>query len=175
MHRTKVHVLAVWAIMSLGLAACVAVTPVLTLEALKNAEYASEFSSKGKARLSDGRFEEAIAPGSATKLIITFTDWHAFGDLNGDGLSDAAVILVPNPGGSGTFYTLEAVVNDDGLPKPIASTLLGDRIKINAVTLQAGKVTVDMVTHGKNDPMCCPTQPVTQTYRLEGSHWLREN
>jgi hypothetical protein len=27
---------------------------------------------------------------------------------------------------------------------------------------------VDMVVAGPNDPLCCPSQAVTQTYRLQG-------
>jgi hypothetical protein len=36
--------------------------------------------------------------------------------------------------------------------------LLGDRIQINALSIENNKIVVDMITHGPEDPMCCPTQ-----------------
>ena len=41
----------------------------------------------------------------------------AFGDLNGDGVEDAVVVLVTNPGGTGRFYDLAPVLNQNGTPK----------------------------------------------------------
>ena len=56
-----------------------------------------------------------------------------FGDINNDGAPDAAVVLAASGGGSGTFYSLEAVVNQYGKPVDIASISLGDRIVVKAV------------------------------------------
>ena len=52
-------------------------------------------------------------------------DLVAFGDLDGDGIWDAAVVLEANGGGSGTFRSLEAVVNEDGAPVHVASRPAG--------------------------------------------------
>ena len=47
----------------------------------------------------------------------------AFGDLNGDGAADAAVIIATNSSGSGTFVALVAVLNDGGSPaQPLPPT-----------------------------------------------------
>jgi hypothetical protein len=51
----------------------------------------------------------------------------------------------------------------------VATTLLGDRVKVNSVRIEENLIVVDMVTHGPNDPMCCPTQQVVQRYALEGN------
>jgi uncharacterized membrane protein len=56
----------------------------------------------------------------------------------------------------------------DGQPHDIAWAQLGDRVQINSVSIQDGEIAVDMVTHGPDDPMCCPTQQVVQTYALQG-------
>ena len=141
----------------------------LTVEMLKNAEYHSEWPAEGVAKLTDGEYEEEIVPGAASKLIIVvYPDMHAFGDLNGDGVDDAAVILATSGGGSGTFISLEAIINDQGTPKHVASAELGDRAKIEAVVIESGEITVEMVTHGPEDPMCCPTVEATQQYKLQG-------
>jgi hypothetical protein len=143
--------------------------PPLTLNALKNAEYQSEFPKSKKARLTDGKYEEEIVPGAASKLtIMIYPDMYAFGDLNGDGVDDAAVVLATSAGGSGTFISLEAVINDKGTPKHIASASLGDRTRLKSIAIQAGEITVTTLTHGPNDPMCCPTIEGTQKYKLQG-------
>ena len=141
----------------------------LTLEALKNAAYLSEWPADGVAQLVDGEYEEEIVPGAASKLVIVFyPDMYAFGDLDGDGVEDAAVVLATSGGGSGTFISLEAVINDEGTPHHVATAFLGDRVEINSVAIESGEITVDMVTHGPDDPLCCPTLEVTQEYELQG-------
>jgi len=140
--------------------------PPLTLAALKNAEYQSEFPKSKKARLTDGKYEEEIVPGAASKLVIALHPTYALGDLNGDGVNDAAVVLAANMGGSGTFIYLAAVVNQNGTPQHVASVSLGDRVKIEAMAIKAGVITVDVVTHGPQDPLCCPTQKATKSFRL---------
>jgi hypothetical protein len=53
-----------------------------------------------------------------------------FGDINGDGAGDAAVILVWSGGGSGRFASVAAVLNLNGKPVHVASRELGDRVEI---------------------------------------------
>jgi heat shock protein HslJ len=139
----------------------------LTPEALEDGVYQSEWPEDGVAQLTDGEYRKPVVEGSATELIIQLTD-IALGDLDGDGIEDAAVILVTDPGGSGTFYDLAAVLNRNGKPEHVATASLGDRAKIRAFSIEAGQVIIEMVTHGPDDPMCCPTQIVRNSYALEG-------
>ena len=149
--------------------------PPLTVEALMNADYHSEWPGDGVAELKDGQYEEEIVPGAASKLVIVvYPDMYAFGDLNGDGVDDAAVVLATSGGGSGTFISLEAVVNEQGAPKHVASAQLGDRARINSLAIESGKVTVNLVTHGPNDPMCCPTQEASEKYKLQGDTLVQQ-
>jgi hypothetical protein len=48
---------------------------------------------------------------------------------------DTVVILVNQPGGSGTFYYLAALLNTTAGLTVTPAVLLGDRIKVNAVRL----------------------------------------
>jgi heat shock protein HslJ len=144
----------------------------LTEEALKNAAYHSEWTEDGIAQLADGEYRKPIVEGSATELVIRLMD-VAFADLDGDGVSDAAVVLVTDPGGSGTFFELAAVVNRDGKPEHVATISLGDRAQIEALSVEAGQVIVEMITHGPDDPMCCPTQQEYQTYALQGDELVQ--
>ena len=67
----------------------------------------------------------------------------AFGDLNGDGKKDAAVIINENTGGTGQIRILAVVINQNGKPYNIASQKLGDRISINSININSEVVTVD--------------------------------
>ncbi len=142
--------------------------PALTVDALKNAEYKSEWPSNGFAKLTNGIYREKYQEGSASELVIALIyDVLTFGDLDDDGVEDAAVVLVTSGSGSGTFISLEAVINDRGTPRHVASALLGDRAQVKSVIIKSGEITVDMVTHGPDDPMCCPTLKVTRKYNLK--------
>ena len=135
-------------------------------EALANMTYSSEFTQAGTAPLEDGKYEEEAAPGSATKTeVMLLPEYTAFGELNGQ--PSAAVILATDPGGSGTFIDLAVVTEQDGVPTNVATTNLGDRVQINSVAIQDNQIVVDMVNQGPDDPMCCPTQQVVQTYELQ--------
>ena len=140
----------------------------LTLEGLSGAEYAplvaSDYGVSAPVRLANGAFRRSI-PGSASEVLIQLTD-ATLGDLNGDGVVDAAVILATNGGGSGTFIELGAVLNQGGAPAHVASVLLGDRVRIAALAIDAGQIVVDMVSHAVDDPLCCPTLEVTQRFAL---------
>jgi uncharacterized membrane protein/heat shock protein HslJ len=139
----------------------------LTIKDLKNAEYQSEFAINGRVRLSNGIYRGKIVPDSASELIVMLSDQVAFGDLNGDGAEDAAVVLITDPGGSGTFRHLSVVINEKGSPQHVASQWLGDRVKVKSLSVRSGEIVVQMMTHGPRDPMCCPTFQVTQNYILQ--------
>jgi heat shock protein HslJ len=135
---------------------------------LKNAEYQSSFPARRRVKLTNGIYREKIVPNSATDLIIILSDKVAYGDLNGDGEEDAAVILITDSGGSGTFHQLAVVLNQKGSPNHVASQLLGDRVEVKSLSVRSGEIAVEMITHGPNDPLCCPTLEVTQNYLLQG-------
>ncbi|MGA9348656.1 MAG: META domain-containing protein [Anaerolineae bacterium] len=143
--------------------------PPLTWEMLQNATYPSELEESGTITLTDGRYEgEPFVEGGASRLIVTLIEPVAFGDLDDDGVDDAAVILASNAGGSGTFIDLTAVLNQDGTPNPVATTPLGDRARPQSMAIESGQIVLEMITHGPDDPMCCPTQIVRNVYALEG-------
>jgi uncharacterized membrane protein/heat shock protein HslJ len=139
----------------------------LTIKGLKNAEYQSDFAINGRVKLSNGTYRGKIVPDSASELIVMLSDQFAFGDLNGDGADDAAVVLITDPGGSGTFRHLGVVINEKGSPRHVASQWLGDRVKVKSLSMSSGEIVVQMMTHGPNDPMCCPTFQVTRNYVLQ--------
>ena len=141
----------------------------LTMELLRNAEYQSEWPADGKAKLTDGSYREKYLPGAATELVVRLSDHHAIGDLNGDGAEDAAVVLVSDPGGSGTFYDLAVLVSQNGSPKHVATEALGDRIVVKSLAIRSGEVAITFLTRKPDEPMSAePKVEVTKKFKLQG-------
>jgi len=170
----KGYTLAALLLVTLVLAAgCGSQAAPLTEESLKNAEYQGIYPEAVK--LSDGQYEgEPFVEGAASRPTVLFTEPFALGDLDGDGVDDAAVLLVENSGGSGSFVYLAAVLNRDGQPENVATTLLGDRAQVAELSIDSGRIGVKMLTHGPDDPMCCPSQESQKTYTLEGSELVEQ-
>jgi hypothetical protein len=106
-------------------------------------------------------------------LFVRIVDL-ALGSLSNKPTTDGAVIYGYNTGGSGFFVVLCAVINDQGKPKNTALIDLEDRVKINSLRIRSGKIIIDMVTHGPNDPACCPTVKKIATYRLVGNKLVEQ-
>lgn len=129
---------------------------------LKNMTYTSP-SYQENVTLVNGSYERTEAENS---LRVNLYPQIAFGDLNGDGSQDAAVALAENGGGTGTFVSLVAVLNQDGVPVQSASVLIDDRPLIKDIAIQDSRIVLQATIHGVNDPFCCPTLEVVETYRL---------
>jgi heat shock protein HslJ len=144
----------------------------LTDETLKNAVYHGIYAEA--IQLTDGLYEgEPFVEGGASRPTVTFTGAYAFGDLNANGVTDVVVVLVESSGGSGNFRYLAVVLNQEGKPENVATALLGDRAQVQTVTVDGADITVNAVAHGPDDPMCCPTQKVTLTYRFDGEQLIK--
>jgi hypothetical protein len=120
--------------------------------------------SDGKIKLTDGHFEQRYSD-SASGVSIDYI-LGATGDLNGDGSSDGIALLGINTGGSGEFVYLVGFLNENGQPEQIAVKYLGDRTKIEALAIDGGDIKIRRITHAPEDPLCCPSQDVTEDYIL---------
>jgi beta-lactamase class A len=147
---------------------------VLVWRALLNATYPTSLVRAG-ALLKDGVYEVAAAPGSASKTIIRLADIAAFGDLDGDGLPDAATVLIGTGGGSGTFVELSAVRNEAGVAHPLATTLLGDRVLVRGVAVADRVITVRLRARGATDPLTLRTREITRGYALDGDRLVLQS
>lgn len=104
--------------------------------------------------------------GGASRPMVTLQS-STTGDLDQDRVTDGAVVLAENSGGSGTFIYLAAVVNREAGPRNLSTLLLGDRIRVQSLQIDDGLIRVAAVAHGPQDPLCCPSQTVERLYRLE--------
>jgi hypothetical protein len=154
--------------------------PALTVDDLKNATYhvkdfADMNDGSDSMTLVNGEYSKNQPAGLDGSIVFTLKySQSAAGDLNGDGLADAAVILLADTGGSGTFGYLAAVINQDGKAVNVDTIALGDRTQIESLAVQGGTIALQMVTHGPQDPMCCPTLKVSETYLLKNNRLLTQ-
>ena len=143
--------------------------PALTADQLKNAQYHLVFQDSHKTvQLTNGVYQSKGDPTSPDYADVTLAQQMAFGDLNGDGIGDAAVLLAENYGGSGVFVSVVAMINLDGKPVQASAEMIDDRPMINSISIKDGQIFLDATVHGPNDPGCCAAQPVKQVYRFVG-------
>jgi hypothetical protein len=116
-------------------------------------------------QLTNGKFDQGTQ-GGPDYVSVSMTDFIAVGDLTGDGKEEVAALVSENYGGSGVFVFLAVYQNVEGKLSFQTSTLVDDRPKINALSIKNGEISLDMVIHGSNDPMCCPTLRTTRQYRF---------
>jgi hypothetical protein len=145
--------------------------PVLTWQALRDSTYPVSLVPRG-APLRDGLYEVEAAPGSATRIVVRLADVGAFGDLDGDADPDAAVVLSSSGGGSGTFIEIAAVRNENGLARPAATTMLGDRVLVREVRIESSQIFVRMRVRGATDPLTLLTREIARRYSLDGDRLI---
>jgi hypothetical protein len=141
----------------------------LTLDTLRNGTYVTTYENR-MVTLINGFYSESSG---VTPYSVRMLTTYALGDLNGDGNNDAAIILAENTGGTGTFESVVAILDQGGAPQQVSQEKLGDRVVVNSVDISSGVIHLDMVVHGPNDPLCCPSLPQKQNYWLIGSRlWM---
>ena len=106
-----------------------------------------------KIRLIDGRSEIETTPGSATKVITSAFGKPVYGNIDGEGNTDAALILTHDPGGSGTFYYVAAALNVNGSYLGTRAILLGDRVNVRNISVRNGLIIADYADHRLGEPM----------------------
>ena len=138
-------------------------------ERIKNAKYYIE-SYNQIIKLRNGSYFKSWDDNSASGLRVEIQeDKIVFGDLNNDNEDDAAVVVYASGGGSGGFRELAIMMNSRQEPFYLTSTLLGDRVKINSIAIDSEVIILNMIVHGPNDALCCPTLNKIVEYKLSGN------
>ncbi len=119
----------------------------------KNFEY--RLNDGSRYRLKDGEYQAGEGLDDYVQVKLSEV---TVGDLNGDGKPDLAVVLVSNFGGSGHFYELTALLNEGRSFKQTDTLELGDRVEIKSLGIEDRRIYLTLLTHGPDDPMCCPSQ-----------------
>jgi len=134
----------------------------LTEEVLRNSTFLSPQMGV-PVTLVDGKYSGEV---NGSPLNVNLQPGVQFGDLNGDQVPDAALLLSEDMGGSGTFVSLVVVFSNGSNFKQAPGILIEDRPVINSISIMDGVVRVDALLHGPNDPMVNPTQGVKEEFSL---------
>ncbi len=140
----------------------------LRLERLLEGSYRSDFVEGGTVTLHYGSYID-----EARRMHINLLGKMAYGRVNDDDSEDAVVVLVTSSGGSGTFYDLAVVESTPRGPVNTASTSLGDRVRVDSLSVKDGYIQAYLLLHAPDDPLCCPTLPTTLSYRMQGGRLIR--
>jgi hypothetical protein len=139
--------------------------PSLTLEQMKNAQYQlGTRDDHAMVQLTGGTYQQGTDTTTLDYARVTLTDFVSFGDLTGDGVNESAAMVFENFGGTGDFGMLAIYKSMVGAPVFVTSTLIDDRPQVNGIAIENGEVFLDAVTHGFNDPACCPALHTTRRY-----------
>ena len=80
------------------------------------------------------------------------------GVLSDSSDKEGVAVIYSETGGSGTFVYLNLYVEKNGkMEQSGYPVFLGDRVKVKKVVILDKKVVVDLITHAKGEPLCCPT------------------
>jgi heat shock protein HslJ len=107
--------------------------------------------------LVNGVAKNSSANKSAPSPTLQLFGEPVYGDLNTDGKNDAAVLLVHNPGGSGTFYYAVLILSSAASYNVTNALLLGDRIAPQTVNIIDSRAVYNYAERKANEPMT--TQP----------------
>jgi hypothetical protein len=153
--------------------ATAAAIPTLTPDSLQNGLYTSP--DWGVFQLTNGIYYRTPPTSQESPEAYTtrLLDTILYGDLDLDGDQDAVVFLATQSGGTGHFVEMAAVLNRDGSAGNAATLSLGDRVVVESGSIADGVIALQMRVQGPNDPMCCPSQAVTWTFRLENGQLMK--
>jgi hypothetical protein len=135
------------------------------------------YSIEGQAvALVNGKAETDAAPGSVAKIDTSIFDAAVTGDLDSDGRLDAAVILVQDLGGSGTFYSAAAAMNTEHGTQGTNAILLGDRIAPQTVEIKNGQIIVNYTDRKPGEPMtAAPSVGVSKSLSYDAGMLVAAN
>lgn len=102
---------------------------------------------------------------------VSMTD-VALGDLNKDGITDAAAIYYTSGGGTGRFFNVTALVNKNGRLMAVDNKVLGDRVGVRGLRISKGVIIADVISHRSTDGANFPTVNRTARYTLKGGKLL---
>jgi len=81
-------------------------------------------------------------------------------------VDEYVALIAENYGGSGVFVFLTVFSDLNGQPVYLTSAWIDDRPQIGVLSIDNGEIFLDVITHGLDEPMCCPTLHTTRHYQL---------
>ena len=136
------------------------------VEEIRNAQYQPGASEGSQVvQLTDGIFEQGT-PGADDFISVQVTDFVTIGDLTADGTEEAAALISENYGGTGVFVFLAIFSQVNGAWTFQTSSMVDDRPELRELSIANNEIFLDVVIHGADEPMCCPTLRTMRHYRF---------
>ncbi len=148
----------------------------LTVEQLRDGQYHLPLlgDEETPIRFRAGQRSIRYGVGATERVHVGLVgDLVAFGDLDGDDVADAAVVVFVNTGGSGTFIHLLAMRDREGTPVQAGREFLGDRVRVERLTISGSHIFTTMLAHGAGDGLCCASIEIGRAFTLQGSRLVR--
>ncbi len=122
-------------------------------------------------QLQGGKYEgEPFEPqGASFPRVGLIEEFLLTGDMDGDGVEEAVVMLWESSGGSGTYSYLAALGREGSEVVNIATAEIGDRVQLRDSRISGNRVELDIVQAGPEDAGCCPGEMATLAWALEGN------
>ena len=124
--------------------------------------------------LEGGQTTVEAFPAAASKTVVEVFGDPVNGDLDADGVPDAAVLLVETTGGSGTFYHIAAALNQNGNFVGTRAVFLGDRIAPRQLVIRHGVLIVDYAERRPGESMATPPSLGASKYLVAREKQLKE-
>jgi heat shock protein HslJ len=142
--------------------------PTPTLAQLESATVSGVFATP--VTLASGRYDgPPVEPGAASHpTLLLWSPAVAYGDVDGAAGNEAIALLSSNEGGSGEMVWVAVFGVRDGQLANLATAQVGDRVRLQTMWLEQGRIVMDVVEPGPSDPACCPTQVARRIYALSG-------
>ena len=170
-HKQRLAAFA-WVVLAIASARVAAADPSagnpLSDEALANATYKGLEVDANSVTLSDGYWEgEPYLPDSvmAPRLQL-LSQLIARGDISGDGVEEAVVLLNFAPGGTGQLLHLAVMGDRSGTASQLAAVFVGDRVKVRDLAIRSGTIVLDVLPASSRDASCCPGELATRQWQF---------
>jgi len=120
-------------------------------------------------KLTSGFWEKVITDSEYVEREYIRLYKVAYGDLNNNNKTDAAVVLAQCTGGSGVFISINALIDSSGMPFHRACKYIGDRIKVDSIFVKDQIIHLNAIVQRYNVGACCPDSLVSWKFRLDGN------
>ena len=125
----------------------------------------------GNVRLVNGEYREKVLSDNPTEIVVRLDEHTATGKL---GQKDMAVaVLVSDIGTGEVYYDLALLQKTQSGWENTDIIELGDRVKIQSVSIAEDEIVVGLKIHGPYDRDCCSTMETVYCYQVSGGRMVK--
>lgn len=130
-------------------------TQALLLKGIRNTYYQTSFAKNGYIILVNGEYIEKNGSDEQENITIKLSEFISFGDFDGDGINDAAVILMAEKPNGIITYSLALNLNRYFYFKNIQDKIIGNNseLKILNLEIKEGKIYLKVILNNTENTM----------------------